>query len=84
MLVPINWRLAVPEQLYILRDADVKVLVVEQAFAPVLEPLQAALPDVRIRSASISSRRAATRCPTCCTPQAARDAASASMKPAPL
>src|SRR5262245_38087452 len=28
MLVPVNWRLAVPEQLYILRDAGVKALVV--------------------------------------------------------
>ena len=48
MLVPVNWRLAVPEQLYILRDADVKALVVEQAFAQLGEPLAAALPDVRV------------------------------------
>ena len=47
MLVPINWRLAVPEQLYILRDADVKALVVEQAFAPVIAPLAASMPAVR-------------------------------------
>jgi fatty-acyl-CoA synthase len=47
MLVPINWRLAVPEQIYILRDADVKVLVMEQAFAPIVEPLAAAMPGVR-------------------------------------
>ena len=33
MLVPVNWRLAVPEQLYILADASVKALVVEQALA---------------------------------------------------
>ena len=33
MLVPINWRLAIPEQLFILKDAGVKALVVEQAFA---------------------------------------------------
>src|SRR5437870_3392142 len=32
MLVPVNWRLAVPEQLYILTDASVKALVVEEAF----------------------------------------------------
>ena len=31
MLVPLNWRLAVPEQLFILSDASVKVLVLEQA-----------------------------------------------------
>ena len=46
MLVPVNWRLAVPEQVFILRDADVKALVVEQAFAPVIEPLAAALPGI--------------------------------------
>ena len=48
MLVPVNWRLAVPEQLYILRDSGVKVLVVEQAFEAVLVPLKEALPDVRV------------------------------------
>jgi fatty-acyl-CoA synthase len=48
MLVPINWRLAVPEQLYILRDASVKALVVEQAFAPIVDPLAAELPGVRV------------------------------------
>jgi fatty-acyl-CoA synthase len=48
MLVPLNWRLAVPEQVYILCDASVKALVVEQAFAEVAGPLTKALPDVRI------------------------------------
>jgi len=48
MLVPLNWRLAVPEQVFILSDASVKVLVVEQGFAAVVEPLKAALPDVRV------------------------------------
>ena len=48
MLVPLNWRLAVPEQVFILTDASVKVLVVEQGFAAVIAPLQAALPDARI------------------------------------
>ena len=48
MLVPLNWRLAVPEQVFILTDASVKVLVVEKGFAAVAEPLRAALPDVRI------------------------------------
>jgi fatty-acyl-CoA synthase len=48
LLVPLNWRLAVPEQVYILCDASVKALIVEQAFAPVVAPLEAALPDVRI------------------------------------
>jgi fatty-acyl-CoA synthase len=48
MLVPLNWRLAVPEQLFILTDASVKALVVEEAFAPLIAPLKQALPDVRI------------------------------------
>jgi fatty-acyl-CoA synthase len=48
MLVPLNWRLAVAEQVFILSDASVKVLVVEQAFAAVVAPLTGALPDARI------------------------------------
>src|SRR4051794_5352120 len=48
MLVPLNWRLAVPEQVFILNDASVKALVVEQGFAAIVEPLKRALPDVRI------------------------------------
>lgn len=48
MLVPLNWRLAVAEQLFILSDAAAKVLVVEQAFAAVLPALEQALPDVAI------------------------------------
>ena len=48
MLVPLNWRLAVPEQIFILTDASVKTLVVEQGFAAVTEPLKKALPDTRI------------------------------------
>jgi fatty-acyl-CoA synthase len=41
MLVPLNWRLAVAEQLFILSDAGAKVLVLEQAFAAVLAALEA-------------------------------------------
>jgi fatty-acyl-CoA synthase len=48
MLVPLNWRLAVPEQVFILSDASVKALVVEKGFAAVIAPLKAAVPDVRI------------------------------------
>src|SRR5262245_41616266 len=48
MLVPLNWRLAVPEQLFILSDAGVKALVVEEAFAAVIAPLTQALPDVHV------------------------------------
>jgi fatty-acyl-CoA synthase len=40
MLVPLNWRLAVAEQSFILLDADVKVLVLEQAFAAILPEIQ--------------------------------------------
>jgi fatty-acyl-CoA synthase len=48
MLVPLNWRLAAPEQVFILSDASVKALVVEKGFAAVIAPLKAAVPDVRI------------------------------------
>jgi fatty-acyl-CoA synthase len=48
ILVPLNWRLAVAEQLFILSDAAAKVLVLEQAFAAVLPALDKALPEVAI------------------------------------
>jgi fatty-acyl-CoA synthase len=48
LMVPLNWRLAVPEQLYILRDASVKALFLEEAFAPVIASLIEARPEVRI------------------------------------
>src|SRR3989440_1673425 len=48
MLVPLNWRLAVAEQLFILSDASVKVLVLEQAFADILPELEKSLPDTSI------------------------------------
>ena len=44
MLVPLNWRLAMAEQLFILSDAAVKVLVLEQAFAEILPTLEKGLP----------------------------------------
>lgn len=47
MLVPINWRLATPEHLYILEHASAKALFVEQAFAGVLDPLATTLPECR-------------------------------------
>src|SRR3984893_17347405 len=50
MLVPLNWRLAIPEQMFILTDASVKALVVEEAFADVIAPLAAALPEARVVS----------------------------------
>jgi fatty-acyl-CoA synthase len=48
MLVPLNWRLAIPEQVYILADASVKALVVEQSLAAVIAPLSRELPQVRV------------------------------------
>ena len=39
-MVPLNWRLAVPEQLFILADASAKALVVQDAFAAVVAPLR--------------------------------------------
>jgi fatty-acyl-CoA synthase len=48
MLVPLNWRLAVAEQQFILSDAAVKVLVLEQAFAAVLTSLEKNLPEAAV------------------------------------
>ena len=48
MLVPLNWRLAVAEQMFILSDASVKVLALEQAFAAILPSLAKELPDARL------------------------------------
>ena len=48
MLVPLNWRLAAAEQLFILTDASAKVLVLEQAFAEILPALEKILPDASV------------------------------------
>src|SRR6476659_2273718 len=48
MLVPLNWRLAITEQLFILSDASVKVLILEQLFAAVLPALEKSLPETRV------------------------------------
>ena len=48
MLVPLNWRLAVAEQMFILTDASIKLLVLERAFAEVLPALAGKLPDTRV------------------------------------
>jgi fatty-acyl-CoA synthase len=48
MLVPLNWRLAVAEQSFILSDASIKVLVLEQAFAEILPALEKGLPSASI------------------------------------
>jgi fatty-acyl-CoA synthase len=56
MLVPLNWRLAVAEQLFILSDASVKALVVEQAFAAIVAPLAQALPDVHVVGLDVTTK----------------------------
>jgi fatty-acyl-CoA synthase len=48
ILVPLNWRLAVAEQSFILSDAAAKVLVLEQAFAAVLPTLEKSLPGISV------------------------------------
>jgi fatty-acyl-CoA synthase len=47
MLVPLNWRLALAEQMFILSDASPKVLVLERAFAGVLPALET-FPGIRM------------------------------------
>jgi fatty-acyl-CoA synthase len=48
ILVPVNWRLAVAEQLFILSDATAKVVVLEQAFAAIIPALRESLPEIAI------------------------------------
>jgi fatty-acyl-CoA synthase len=48
MLVPLNWRLAVAEQLFILSDAGAKVLVLEQAFAAALPEFGKRQPETSV------------------------------------
>ena len=48
MLVPLNWRLAPPEQLFILADAGVSALVIEEPFSAVIAPLAEARPHTRV------------------------------------
>jgi fatty-acyl-CoA synthase len=57
MLVPLNWRLAVAEQMFILSDASVKVLVLEQAFADVLPVMEKSLPEAAIVGLDFSPPR---------------------------
>jgi fatty-acyl-CoA synthase len=48
MLVPLNWRLAAAEHLYIVQDAEVSALVVEEAFAGTITPVRQSLPHCQI------------------------------------
>ncbi len=57
MLVPLNWRLAIAEQLFILSDAAAKVLVLENAFAAIVPQLEERLPDTGIVGLDFSPLR---------------------------
>src|ERR1700732_1435005 len=48
MLVPLNWRLAVAEQSFILSGASVQVLGLERALGQILPTLETSLPDATI------------------------------------
>ncbi|MGY4319632.1 class I adenylate-forming enzyme family protein [Bradyrhizobium sp. JR3.5] len=48
ILVPLNWRLAAAEQLFILSDSGAQVLVLEQAFDAVLPVVTRHLPDASL------------------------------------
>src|SRR5436190_5832249 len=48
LLVPLNWRLALAEQEFMLADASVKVLIVQHTFAGAVPTLKAARPDMRV------------------------------------
>ena len=60
MLVPLNWRLAVAEQQFILSDAAAKVLVLEQAFAAVLPALEKNLPKMSVVGLDFKPERGST------------------------
>ncbi len=47
ILVPMNWRLAVAEQVFILSDATLTVLVLQKAFEALLPQMQTAMPNAR-------------------------------------
>ncbi|WGD54853.1 long-chain fatty acid--CoA ligase [Bradyrhizobium sp. CB1650] len=60
MLVPLNWRLAVAEQLFILGDAGAKVLVLEQAFDGVLREPERTSPGMAVIGLDFTPPRGAT------------------------
>src|ERR1700726_2841816 len=57
MLVPLNWRLAVAEQLFILSDAAAKVLVLENAFDAILPVLEKSVPETAVVGLDFSPPR---------------------------
>lgn len=60
MLVPLNWRLAIAEQLFILTDAGAKVLVLEQAFEGVLSELARTAPGTAVVGLDFAPPRGTT------------------------
>ncbi|WP_445222337.1 class I adenylate-forming enzyme family protein [Bradyrhizobium sp. Pa8] len=60
ILVPLNWRLAVTEQLFILSDVGAKVLVIERAFGALLPILEETLPEVTTVGFDFASSGACT------------------------
>jgi fatty-acyl-CoA synthase len=60
MLVPLNWRLAIAEQAFILSNAGAKVLVLEQAFAAILPVLAESLPETSIVGLDFTPPRGST------------------------
>ncbi|UPK25173.1 class I adenylate-forming enzyme family protein [Bradyrhizobium sp. 195] len=60
MLVPLNWRLAVAEQLFILNDAGAKVLVLEQAFEGVVSELGRTAPGTAVVGLDFAPPRGTT------------------------
>jgi len=60
ILVPLNWRLAVAEQLFILADAGAKVLVLEQAFAGILVELAQIAPGTSVVGLDFAPPRGTT------------------------
>ncbi|PJG54210.1 acid--CoA ligase [Bradyrhizobium forestalis] len=60
ILVPLNWRLAVAEQLFILSDASAKVLVLEQAFSGVLAELGQTAPGTSVVGLDFTPPRGTT------------------------
>ncbi|WP_409187863.1 class I adenylate-forming enzyme family protein [Bradyrhizobium sp. RDM4] len=60
MLVPLNWRLAVAEQLFIISDAGAKVLVLEQAFEQILPELDATSPGIAVVGLDFAPPRGGT------------------------
>ena len=60
ILVPLNWRLAPAEHVFILRDAGAKALVVQQAFAAVRAPLAEAMPATHVVALDLATANGPT------------------------